>query len=229
MHCHRLHHERGAMQGVFDMRTRIWRYADRARMHQNRDRWNEDRVRVGFFRYGPDEHHADYGRDLDQPGQPGSSCSDVGRYGYVHDGSRDMNYPMEAGYDAGYDRSADLGYVGASAMADMAVITGAACGPIMSATVPSARMTASAGSDSRILEDVSDSPSDDDLVDASEIDVGVENGDVTLSGTVDSRAAKRGAEDCIAEISDVRHVQNNLWVDMPSGPGQIGQSAGGTR
>ena len=38
------------------------------------------------------------------------------------------------------------------------------------------------------------------------------NCEVTLSGTVDSREAKRRAEDCAETISGVKHVQNNLRV-----------------
>ncbi|HEX2535603.1 MAG TPA: BON domain-containing protein [Chitinophagaceae bacterium] len=67
-------------------------------------------------------------------------------------------------------------------------------------------------SDDRIREDVCDRLSDDGYVDASDIDVRIENGEVTLTGTVDSRQAKRRAEDLVESISGVRHVQNNLRV-----------------
>lgn len=67
-------------------------------------------------------------------------------------------------------------------------------------------------SDDRIREDVSDRLSDDPHLDASEIDVQVKAGEVTLTGTVEDRGAKRRAEDCIEEVSGVKHVQNNLRV-----------------
>jgi osmotically-inducible protein OsmY len=67
-------------------------------------------------------------------------------------------------------------------------------------------------SDQRILEDVSDRLTEDWRVDASEIEVTVNGGEVTLSGTVDSRDAKRRAENIAADISGVRDVQNNLRV-----------------
>jgi osmotically-inducible protein OsmY len=70
-------------------------------------------------------------------------------------------------------------------------------------------------SDERIREDVSDRLTDDWLVDASDIDVTVHNGEVTLSGTVDSRQAKRRAEDCAERASGVRDVLNNLRVQQP--------------
>ena len=69
-------------------------------------------------------------------------------------------------------------------------------------------------SDERIREDVSDRLSDDPYVDASEIEVSVSSCEVTLSGTVDSRDAKRRAEDIAEQVSGVRHVQNNLRVQQ---------------
>jgi osmotically-inducible protein OsmY len=69
-------------------------------------------------------------------------------------------------------------------------------------------------SDERIREDVSDRLTDDWRVDASNIEVTVVIGEVTLSGTVDSRQAKRRAEDCAERVSGVRNVQNNLRVQQ---------------
>jgi osmotically-inducible protein OsmY len=82
-----------------------------------------------------------------------------------------------------------------------------------------------ARSDERIREDVSDRLSDDDMVDASDIEVTVSNREVTLSGTVDSRAARRRAEDCAEAVSGVSYVQNNLRV---KGASSAGMSATGS-
>lgn len=71
-------------------------------------------------------------------------------------------------------------------------------------------------SDQRILEDVSDRITDDWRVDGRNIQVTVDNGEVTLDGTVTSREHKRRAEDCADAISGVKHVQNNLRVDASS-------------
>jgi osmotically-inducible protein OsmY len=71
-------------------------------------------------------------------------------------------------------------------------------------------------SDERIREDVSDRLTDDWTVDASNIEVTVANCEVTLAGTVDSRSAKRRAEDCAESVSGVRNVQNNLRVEQPT-------------
>ncbi|WP_395326996.1 BON domain-containing protein [Novosphingobium sp. BL-8H] len=76
-------------------------------------------------------------------------------------------------------------------------------------------------SDERIREDVNDSLTNDWRVDAGRIRVTVSEGEVTLDGTVDSRAEKRRAEDLADDVSGARHVQNNLRV----GPGAIGSSS----
>ncbi|TCM20624.1 BON domain-containing protein [Novosphingobium sp. PhB165] len=76
-------------------------------------------------------------------------------------------------------------------------------------------------SDERIREDVHDSLTNDWRVDASRVRVTVADGEVTLDGTVDSRAEKRRAEDLTDDVSGVRHVQNNLRV----GPGTIGSGS----
>ena len=67
-------------------------------------------------------------------------------------------------------------------------------------------------SDDRIREDISDRLTEDWDVDASEIEVIVAGGEVTLSGTVDARETRRRAEDIAEAVSGVNHVQNNLRV-----------------
>lgn len=67
-------------------------------------------------------------------------------------------------------------------------------------------------SDDRIRDDINDRLTEHDWLDASDIDVSVSGGEVTLSGTVESRYAKRLAEDIAESVSGVAHVQNNLRV-----------------
>ncbi|HET7502220.1 MAG TPA: BON domain-containing protein [Kofleriaceae bacterium] len=67
-------------------------------------------------------------------------------------------------------------------------------------------------SDERLRELICESLTDDDQIDASQIEVTVKNGDVTLSGTVEDRRAKREAEDCTCSVAGVRDVQNLLRV-----------------
>ncbi len=80
-------------------------------------------------------------------------------------------------------------------------------------------------SDQRVLEDVCDHLTEDYALDASNIEVTVQDGEVTLDGTVSSRSEKRRAEDCAERISGVKHVQNNLRVkerDYGSGSSSYG-------
>ncbi len=72
-------------------------------------------------------------------------------------------------------------------------------------------------SDDRIHEDVNDLLTEDPYIDASDIEVTVINCEVTLSGTVDHRMARRRAEDLVDGIPGVTHVQNNLRVARPAG------------
>jgi hypothetical protein len=60
---------------------------------------------------------------------------------------------------------------------------------------------------------VHDRLTDDPWLDASDIQVAVDHGEVTLSGHVDNREAKHRAERLVEDLSGVRHVQNNLRVD----------------
>ena len=58
-------------------------------------------------------------------------------------------------------------------------------------------------------------------LDASDIEVQVSSGEVTLTGQVNSREEKRRAEDVAEAISGVKHVQNNLRVkDKSASTGQ---------
>lgn len=64
--------------------------------------------------------------------------------------------------------------------------------------------------DERINDEVHQRLTDDPWVDATDIQVVVQNGEVTLNGAVSDREAKRRAERCVEDIFGVKHVQNNL-------------------
>ncbi len=68
-------------------------------------------------------------------------------------------------------------------------------------------------SDERILEDVCERLTQHGQLDASDIKVDVNNGEVTLNGNVNSRRDKRVAEDIADTVSGVNDVQNNLHVN----------------
>jgi osmotically-inducible protein OsmY len=73
-------------------------------------------------------------------------------------------------------------------------------------------------SDERIREDISDKFMEHPDLDASDIEVRVAKGEVTLNGSVDSRWAKRLAEDIAESCTGVRDVMNQLRVPSDSEP-----------
>jgi osmotically-inducible protein OsmY len=79
-------------------------------------------------------------------------------------------------------------------------------------------------SDERVYEDVSERLTEHDQIDASGIEVRVENGEVTLEGTVENRSLKRLAEDVVESIPGVKDVLNRLRIDRPDGPVPAGQA-----
>jgi hypothetical protein len=70
-------------------------------------------------------------------------------------------------------------------------------------------------SDERLKEEVCERLTAAPDVDAVEIEVSVQNGEVMLDGTVRERSMKRSAEDCIEDVSGVRQVHNRLRVESP--------------
>lgn len=83
-------------------------------------------------------------------------------------------------------------------------------------------------SDERIREEICDALTSDHNVDASEIDVEVEDGVVTLKGTVEDRKMKRCAEDCIADLQGVDDVRNEIQVKSSSMSGKSQYSSKGS-
>src|SRR4029078_11722521 len=67
-------------------------------------------------------------------------------------------------------------------------------------------------SDDRIREDINERMTDDSELDASDIEVEVKDGTVTLAGTVSERHAHARAEDIAESVSGVSNVQNNVKV-----------------
>jgi hypothetical protein len=67
-------------------------------------------------------------------------------------------------------------------------------------------------SDERIKDDINDHLADDSFIDASDVEVNVKDSEVTLIGTVESRDAKRRAEDIGESVSGVKNVENRLRV-----------------
>jgi osmotically-inducible protein OsmY len=72
-------------------------------------------------------------------------------------------------------------------------------------------------SDERIKEDISDRLGDDPYIDATEIEIVVANGDVTLIGSVNDRIDKRRAEDLAERVTGVQNVENRIRVRSSEG------------
>jgi hypothetical protein len=70
-------------------------------------------------------------------------------------------------------------------------------------------------SDERIREDICERLSRNDEVDATDIAVQVQNSEVMLEGSVESRHMKRLAEDLAEEVLGVTDVHNTLRVTKP--------------
>jgi hypothetical protein len=68
-------------------------------------------------------------------------------------------------------------------------------------------------SDERLKEEICERLTADSDVDASEIEVSVQSGEVTLEGSVHTRQMKRAAEDCAEAVSGAQQVHNRLRVE----------------
>jgi len=73
-------------------------------------------------------------------------------------------------------------------------------------------------SDQRITEDINDLLTEDPYIDASDIEVSVEKGDVTLSGSVESKHLKRRVEEVVERVSGVKNIENKLRPKLSGGP-----------
>lgn len=144
------------------------------------------------------------GNGREYPGGYGSDADEFAG-GVIDDGRGGP--PDDEGFDPGYshDRSG-LGAFGSRDPNDADIRSGR----------PSAGSHRGRGpkgykrSDERIHEDVCERLTEDPFIDASNIEVTVRDGEVTLDGTVSSRGLKRRAEDLAEMASGVANVQNNL-------------------
>lgn len=87
-------------------------------------------------------------------------------------------------------------------------------------------------SDERIREDIYERLTDHPDIDATDVEAQVSNGEVTLTGMVESRHVKRLTEDLVEDVSGVREVHNQLRVQQyeprEQRPGAQPEQAGGT-
>ena len=176
---------------------------DRGREHQDRGWWGrtKEAVRDAFSQDQSGEQHPDAQRNWSNEFYRGANREEPSR--------------SERGYVAG----------GAAALGGYGVPS-APGGP---ATQSPAGRFAGRGpknyrrSDERITEEVCEHLTRNPDVDASEITVHVENGVVTLSGTVEDRHARRAAEDAVCDLWGVSDVRNELRVNAQSRGGFPGR------
>ena len=83
-------------------------------------------------------------------------------------------------------------------------------------------------SDERIREDICERLTNHPEIDASEIEIQVKSGEVTLTGTVDRREAKRRAEDVAESVSGVKDVHNQLRAQPQGAGAEQGTHHGGS-
>jgi hypothetical protein len=81
-------------------------------------------------------------------------------------------------------------------------------------------------SDDRIKEDVCEQLTLHPDIDASEVEIKVQAGEVTLTGTVDDRQTKRMIEDVAESASGVKEVNNQLRVKQRESTGGVSNGAG---
>ena len=72
--------------------------------------------------------------------------------------------------------------------------------------------------DNRIEEDINERLTEHPMLDATDIEVSVQNGEVTLRGQVDSRQAKRLAEDIADSVFGVKEMNNQIKVRQKGWP-----------
>lgn len=198
---------------------------ERERSDRNRDerrysadeRFARDRGRdIGDY-YGPQRYGAN---PFERPDEFGQNRGDPRNDWRMHGGERDEDYGRQFASDRWQEsygaRAREQGTHGAYWSPERSSFSDYGRGGEMS--------TYGAGqfrgrgpkgyrrSDERIREDVCESLTEDERIDATNVEVQVKDCEVTLTGTVNSREEKRRAEDLIDSLPGVRDINNNLRV-----------------
>ena len=184
---------------------------------------DEDYGRAQPSRYGGRDYSNMSGRDYERDypgGQPYSGgfytgeSGRAGEYGSQYGGSGYQDPYREGGYRGsqyGRSRPGEGGQYGYGSRGGGSRETGL-YGSSMQQQHRGRGPRGYQRSDERIREDVCDCLTEDPQIDASNLEVTVKNGEVTLSGSIDSRGDKRRAEELIEDLSGVKDVHNNLRV-----------------
>jgi hypothetical protein len=155
----------------------------------------------GWYGQGSGQGQGGFGQG--EYGRGGYGQGGYGQEGYGQGSYRQGGYGQE-GYGQGQGQGFGQGGFGQGVRYTSAIIIGR-----FSGRGPKGYRR----SDDRIREDVSEELTRHGEIDASEIDIKVENGEVTLTGKVGDRQQKRLAEDLAERCSGVSDVHNQLKVD----------------
>jgi hypothetical protein len=181
------------------------RYSDDPYYSRNRDRGSDDYSRGGVGDYSGRSRERGRSGDYNSPDWP----YDRGGQGRDLQSSRDD----EAGghYRGYYSRSTTpFAYPGGQGYLYSESIT--LHGPY-SGRGPKGYKR----SDQQLIDDASQRLERDGHIDATDIEVGAEDGVIVLRGTVPDRRTKRLAEECVESVYGVRDVMNELRVSLQSG------------
>lgn len=175
----------------------------------------------------------------------GSSASGYEGAGYPQQGQRDFGSSSLRGQDTGYglgsreyaDRSSQSAYSQGSLGQGLeygrtASLSGTQ--PYLGQRMSGVGQASYRGrgpknytrSDDRIIDDVNERLTNDDDLDASDIEVKCESGVLTLEGTVEQRWMKHRAEDLAEACAGVRQIDNRIQVEASSNYASGGLSQG---
>jgi hypothetical protein len=181
--------------------------ADRQRQRDRSDRSHGKRDRLDFDHHREERHRS---MDASLPGHDRSSSADRAHgnadYGWRDEGSsRSVSSGSQEFGRQAYDRGYGDSPYGAREWSG--TDTWRVPGPFAGRGPRGYQR-----SDDRIREELNDRLTAHGFIDATDIECRVHNGDVTLSGFVDSREAKRAAHDVAQGIQGVHDVHNNLQI-----------------
>lgn len=191
-----------------DDRYRGERYRDRSLDRYAEDRFDEDRWLRGvgrdFETSGPYRQPADESWNH----APRYGSADYGRPGYGPDYGRTYG---RSSYDSRYGGGHERGSFDNQGYAPAPYVPGGTSRGGYFGRGPKDYTRA----DDRIREDVCDRLSWNDEVDATDITVSVERGEVTLEGSVATRHMKRLAADIAEDVPGVLDLHNRVRVTKP--------------
>ncbi|HEX5656953.1 MAG TPA: BON domain-containing protein [Polyangiales bacterium] len=229
--------ERHRQGGSYD--TRNWdddaRWRERLRSSSGQGNFGQGNYGQGYRQPGYSQSNygqGNFGRDnIGQFGarSPFGGTSEYGSYG-GHDWNRDYTRDWDRDYRGDADRRSNYAnYTRSQDEGDFGDQLRHAGRQVISKVKRAFRGPKGyKRSDERVREDVNDRLALQDELDPSDIEVRVENGEVTLTGTVRSRHEKFRAEEIADDVSGVSDVHNQLRVGSAQAQVQTGTTPSAT-